>query len=200
MRIHPGTLELQGGSPDFCSQVSQRGNTDCTPIYLRDSSFALSSCLFSLISRCTFSSISRNWCSSGTIQSETIGTDLFFFSAQLFFLEAHTLGSEFFRLDRYIAKTSRIKSCPYTTPKRRTVCLYAHFGKASLYGMSHTRDHESTTSNQQDGSCSVCWVSFHQNHNKKINWLEKRAPQPAKIRMFWVVNLGNTPRVDAGSN
>jgi hypothetical protein len=59
----PGSPEQQVGSPGSCPNLSvtRLGSYTTYITNLRDSSFARSSCLFSLISRCTLSSISRSW-------------------------------------------------------------------------------------------------------------------------------------------
>ena len=82
--------------------------------YLRDSSFAKSSWRFSLISRCTLSSISRS-CepinNSNTCNRQL--TYLLFLPTQLFFFEPDTLACEFFGENRRIADTTGLLATQY---------------------------------------------------------------------------------------
>ena len=98
-------LRALGGKPaleipvDHISMGRHRRET----AYLRDSSLASSSCLFSLISRWTFNSISRSWTHWDWINHVMNHTHFFLLLAQLFFLEADALGGQLLRKNGRIA-------------------------------------------------------------------------------------------------
>jgi hypothetical protein len=76
-------LELQVGSPgSWFESFSHKNSGAITFITnLRDSSLASSSCLFSLISRCTLSSISRSWMAEWSVLAKRHTTDTRTFSS-----------------------------------------------------------------------------------------------------------------------
>jgi hypothetical protein len=74
----------------------------------------------------------------------------------LFFLETHTLRSEFFRKDRRVAKiTESDNRCSFPS-SIHTASPCALSWTASRYGKSHTRHRESAILGRQDGSYIEC--------------------------------------------